>query len=320
MSAIYPMKTKPVFKDYLWGGDKLVTRYGKRTDMRPVAESWEISAYPNSSCVIENGEFAGERLVDLVNANPDLIGGKAAGEFPVLIKLLDAKDKLSLQVHPDDAYARKNGGSFGKNEMWYVVDCEENSELILGFKSPLSREELGASIKDGSILDKVNRVPVKPGDSFQIPAGFLHAIGAGIVIAEVQQSSDLTYRVFDYGRTGADGKPRELHIEKALDVTDTSLNAVNSRNGQKQEFDGFSRTRLTSWEYFAVDLLQVTAYAELSQDNGGFSCLLVLDGESKLEANGESLCLKAGDSVFIPAGLENYTLNGASKALLTSAK
>lgn len=325
MSIAYPMRTKPVFKDYIWGGDKLVTKYNKQTDMRPVAESWEVSAYPKSSSIIGNGKFAGKTLRDVIKAHPELICGqkKKFGlfgenkEFPVLIKLLDARDKLSLQVHPNDDYARKNENGSGKNELWYVIDCEENAEVILGFKEELSRGELEAAIKDNSILDKVNRVPVKAGDCFSIPAGMLHAIGGGIVIAEIQQSSDLSYRIYDYNRVGADGKARELHIEKALDVTDTSLKSVNTRDNKAAKLNGFTSTMLTDWKYFAVNLLKIDNHADLNQDAASFTCALLIDGELELEAGGTSIELKAGESVFIPSNLGQFTLKGNATALLT---
>lgn len=311
------MKMRPAFKDYLWGGDSLVTRYGKKTQMRPVAESWEISCYPGNPSVVENGEFAGKTLPEVLKLYPRM-QGRGTGIFPVLIKLIDAKSELSLQVHPGDEYSGRVENQAGKNEMWYVMDCEPDSELIIGFKEPLSKEEIRQSILDGTILQRVNRVKVKPGDCFPIPAGLLHAIGKGIIIAEIQQNSDVTYRVYDYGRKDARGLPRELHIDKAVDVIDTSLVSENLGGNQAERFDGYTVTRLTDWEYFEACLIRVDGRAALSRDESGFGCLLVTEGSVTVRSGEYILELKAGESAFIPAGLGKYSLEGTAKVIITT--
>lgn len=320
---MYIMKMSPAFKDYLWGGERLVEQYGKAAAVRPVAESWEISCYPDCPSVIANGSLKGTTLPDALAANPAL-KGKNTGDFPVLVKLIDARQRLSIQVHPDDDYAGRFENESGKNEMWYVVDCEPDSELIMGFKEPVTKHTLENAIRGGTLLSLVNHVKVRPGDCFSIPAGLIHSIGEGCLIAEIQQSSNVTYRVYDYDRTGADGKPRELHIEKAVDVIDVNLRAGNNSHAKPQEFDGYTMTKLTRWSYFSACLLDICGQADLTQDRDRFSCLLVTDGALTAVCSGESatgesrLDLKAGESAFIPAGLGAYTLKGKAKAIITT--
>ena len=218
--AVQPLLLEPAFKDYIWGGNRLKTDFGKDTDMTPLAESWELSCHPDGPAVIKNGKWAGRTLAEYLKAHPQHLRAEADGntEFPLLIKLIDAQRALSIQVHPNDEYARREENSFGKTEMWYVVDAEPDAGIYYGFKKEISREQMEEAIKANTLTDELNWVNAKKGDVFFIPAGTVHAIGAGLLIAEVQQSSNLTYRVYDYGRLGADGKPRQLHIKKALDV------------------------------------------------------------------------------------------------------
>ena len=246
-AAAYPMLQSPSFKDYIWGGDRLAREYGKRAARLPIAESWELSCHPDGPSAIANGPLAGMPLPEALARWPQMAGSRAGIDgpsgFPILVKLIDAKEDLSLQVHPDDAYARAREGSFGKNEVWYVIDCEPGARLALGLLQPVPpelrqgapspREELLARISDGSIISLTRFVEVQPGDCFCVRAGLLHAICAGILIAEIQQNSNITYRVNDYGRLGADGKPRPMHIEQAADVIDAGLVATNARDGQK---------------------------------------------------------------------------------------
>ena len=223
---MYPLLLKPAMKDYLWGGTKLKDEWGFETDKDIAAEAWLLSCHKDGNGVVMNGTLKGKTFSEVLS----LWGKEALGEraekfsdFPILIKFIDAKQSLSVQVHPDDEYALKNEGEFGKNEMWYIVDCEEGAELIYGFKENISKEEFERRIKDNTLPEVCNYVPVKKGDVFFIEAGTLHAIGAGILICEVQQNSNSTYRVWDFGRVGADGKPRELHIDKALEYENDSM-------------------------------------------------------------------------------------------------
>ena len=215
-----PFVLKAPCKDYLWGGNRL-REFGKESDADKIAESWELSCHPDGESVIASGDYAGMTLPAFLAAHPEAAGESCRDfeRFPVLIKLIDAHDNLSVQVHPDDAYALAHEGEYGKTEMWYIVDAEPGAELLYGFARDVTKEEFRRAIEENTLLDLVRHVPVRPGDVFFIPAGTLHAIGKGILIAEIQQNSNTTYRVYDYGRVGKDGKPRELHIAKALDVT-----------------------------------------------------------------------------------------------------
>ena len=228
------LKLNAPCKDYIWGGNRLREEYGKVSDADKIAESWELSCHKDGQSVIANGKDKGKTLSEYVAENKNALGTACDRfeYFPILIKLIDAKDNLSVQVHPDNDYAMRVEGEYGKTEMWYIVDCEEGSQLIYGFDKEISREEFADRIKNNTLLEVTNNVPVHKGDVFFIESGTLHAIGKGILIAEIQQNSNTTYRVYDYGRVGKDGKPRELHIEKAIDVTelcppkyDTSLRA-----------------------------------------------------------------------------------------------
>ena len=213
-----PLLLSPAFKDYIWGGNRLKRDWGKQTDMTPLAESWELSCHEAGPSVIAGGAYAGRTLGEYLAEHPQDTGTKAqnAGAFPLLIKLIDAAGPLSVQVHPDDAYAREFEHSLGKSEMWLVLDASEGAGIYYGFKRETSLAEMRAAIENNTLTELLSWVPAKTGDCFFIPAGTVHAIGAGLMVAEVQQSSNLTYRVYDYGRVGADGRPRELHIDKAL--------------------------------------------------------------------------------------------------------
>ena len=216
----YPLLLKPVVKDYLWGGTRLKTEFGFETDKEISAEGWMLSCHKDGTNTVKNGAYAGKPLDEVLR----LWGYEE--KFPILIKLIDAKDRLSVQVHPDNKYALENEGEYGKTEMWYVVDCEEGAQLIYGFNKKISRSEFEERIKNNTLDEVMNYVPVKKGDVFFIKAGTLHAIGKGILIAEIQQNSNTTYRVSDYGRLGADGKPRELHVKNAVDVTVTDVPTI----------------------------------------------------------------------------------------------
>ena len=221
---MYPLKFEPILKQTLWGGDKIIPFKHLNSDLKGVGESWEISGVENNESVVANGPDKGLTLADMVRKYREELVGEAnyarfGNKFPLLIKFIDAKQDLSIQVHPTDELAKKRHNSMGKTEMWYVLDCVPGAYLYYGFTHEISKEEFAERIKNNTLTEVLNAVPVHKGDCFFIPSGTLHAICQGIVVAEVQQNSNVTYRVYDYGRVGADGKPRALHIEKALDVT-----------------------------------------------------------------------------------------------------
>ncbi len=317
------IKLNPAFKDYLWGGTKLRDEYGKKCDLDKVAESWELSCHKDGCSVVADGEYAGLTLPQYIEKAGKAVLGTDCEKFeyfPILIKLIDAKQNLSVQVHPDNDYAMRVEGEYGKTEMWYVVDCEPGAGLLYGFKHEISKEEFRRRIEDNTLLEVTNRVEVHPGYVFFIEAGTLHAIGEGILIAEIQQNSNTTYRVYDYGRVGADGKPRQLHIEKAIDVTRLApaTRPCGRPQAKPEAFDGGSVLPLASCDYFTVKEMEVTSHAALMADEKSFHSLLLLDGNLTLSMGGEKLEMKKGASVFVPAGSGDYTLTGKGRLILTT--
>lgn len=313
-----PLELIPPIKDYIWGGTKLREQFGKVSNLDRLAESWELSCHKDGQSIIANGEYKGRTLSDYLADNKDALGKNCEKfeYFPVLIKLIDARDNLSVQVHPDNDYAQRVEGEYGKTEMWYIVDCDENASLIYGFKENISKEDFRRAIEENTLLDKVNTVPVKKGDVFFIKSGTLHAIGKGILIAEIQQNSNTTYRVYDYGRIGADGNPRELHIEKALDVTD--LKPAKPYKLQKPlELDGRTVQLLADCDYFTVSRQDVREKTKITVSENSFCHILVIDGEASLSAEDGELSLKKGSSIFIPAGSGEYIINGKCSMIIT---
>lgn len=313
-----PMKLKPAFKDYLWGGTRLVEEYHKQTALRPVAESWEISTHPDGPSVIEYGEFAGETLPEVLKKHPEFIG-EGLEELPVLIKLIDAKQNLSVQVHPKDDYAWEHEGEPGKNEMWYVMDAQPEATLVVGFGEPVTSEEIRQRIEDNTLLEIANQIPVKKGDCFAIPAGMLHAIGAGTLIAEVQQNSNITYRVYDYDRRDAAGNPRQLHVEKALDVLDSQLETKNLGDSPSYSAPGCTITPLLDWKYFYAETVRVRTLSQHYVTPKTFHGILVLEGELICRSPNSVVQLEAGSSLFLPAGMGEYKLEGPGLALVVKA-
>lgn len=321
MKNLYPFKLQSVCKDYIWGGTRLKTEYNQSSSAARLAECWSLSCHPDGPSVILNGEFAGQPLPEyLKRQGMDVLGTNCSGyeDFPILIKLIDAKDRLSIQVHPDNAYALQHEGQKGKAEMWYVADCEPGASLYYGFDHPIGREEFRRRIENNKLEEVLNRVLVHPGDTFFIEAGTLHAIGAGILIAEIQQNSNLTYRIYDYGRLGADGKPRQLHIEKALDVTRREPPKRPARPSVTETGSEYTRTVLCSCEYFTVRLMKISE-VQLEADASSFHSIVCLNGDALLLEKGKPLTtFQKGDSIFIPAGTGIYSVKGDCEILLTT--
>lgn len=294
--------------------------------MKNIAEAWMLSCHEDGESVVLNSDFKGKTLSKLIE---DELGMECLGfngrdftdieDFPILIKLIDADDNLSVQVHPDDEYAAEHEKDIrGKTEAWYIIDCDEGSQLVYGFKEEITKDEFRSSISDGTLLEKVNRVDVKPGDVAFIPSGTLHAIGKGILLAEVQQSCNTTYRVFDYNRKGLDGKPRQLHIEKAADVTKCVPPERNLEpEGMPVKHDGYTSILLTECEYFSTTLiLSESLYADTA-DEKSFVSVIVLEGSGKIKNNGEEYPVNKGDSIFLPADSGSYYISGQTKLLVT---
>lgn len=318
---LYPMKLQASLKDYLWGGTRLKEEYGKETNLDKVAESWELSCHEAGQSVIVNGEAAGQTLSDWLAGQDRSVLGKNAErfeKFPLLIKLIDAKGELSVQVHPDNEYALRVEGEPGKTEMWYIVDCEPGASLLYGFKEQISREEFERRIADNSLLDVCNRVPVHKGDVFFIDSGTLHAIGAGILLCEIQQSSNTTYRIYDYGRMGTDGQPRELHVAKALDVTKLERPVRDTKPQAKLDIFACAEVELlASCEYFTTYHINLNGMCHLKAGENSFQCITVLAGSMELATAGGRVSIKKGESVFLPAGLGRYQLIGHGECILS---
>lgn len=299
MKNVY--KLVPEYKDYLWGGEKLKTDYGKQTDKTPCAESWELSLNPHGLTKVEDGKTLAEVLT------PEKTGKNCEKFefFPVLIKFIDAKQNLSVQVHPSDDYALKHENSYGKTESWYIVEAEEGAGIYCGFKRDTNKEEFLQSLASGEVENLLNFIPVKKGDCYFIPSGTVHAIGAGCLILEIQQNSDLTYRVYDYNRRGADGKLRELHVDKAVKV-------INFNKYEPKLFASGENPRvITECDYFrSRELVLNGGFTEKNANS--FTCVTVTDGSG--EINGEKFI--KGDSFFVCADTE-YTLKGTGKVILT---
>ena len=304
--------TEPIFlqgvcKDYLWGGNRLREEFGKTSGADKIAESWELACHKDGSSILKNGPDAGKTLREYLDAHgTGFLGTNCAGctTVPVLIKLIDAKQDLSIQVHPDDDYAMRVEGEPGKTEMWYIVDAAPGAALYYGVKQAVSKEEFARRIQEQTLPEILNRVEVTAGELYFIPSGTLHAIGAGILLAEIQQNSNVTYRVYDYGRVGADGKPRALHIEKALDVT-------RRTPPQKHDFG----SHLAQCEYFTVDAKK--GAFDGAADEKSFVSLLITDGAGTLTCGGETVKVKKGESYFIPAGSGKYAVTGDCETLVT---
>ncbi len=309
------LKLQPSFKDYIWGGNRLKSEYNKNYNGDVLAEAWELSCHKDGPSFITNGEHKGKTLQEFLDqTGKSSLGSNCADfeEFPILVKLIDAKDDLSIQVHPDNNYALKNENQYGKTEMWYVVDCEENAFLYYGFSKEIDKAEFAKRIEENTLTEVLNAVPVQKGDVFFIEAGTIHAIGKEIVIAEIQQNSNVTYRVYDYGRVGVDGKPRDLHIEKAVDVTKREVLGRNKN----------ATPHLADCEYFTVDKLYLDGKninrIEGKRSTATFIHFLFLDGNGTISSCGETVSFTKGDSIFLTAENGNYVLDGKCEALLTT--
>lgn len=309
---MYPIKLVAPCKDYVWGGNRLREDFFKVSDKDRIAETWELSCHPDGESVIANGEFKGKTLSEYVKVcGNSVLGGNFKGrDFPILIKFIDAKDNLSVQVHPNDEYAKRVENSLGKTEMWYVIDCEEGATLVCGFKGNPSKEEVRKRIEDGTIMEVLNSVPVKKGDVFFIEAGTVHAIGKNILIAEIQQNSNTTYRLYDFGRG------REVHIDKSLDVIDTSLGKATPQYDTVLK-QGYSTRKLIECDYFKTTLIRVSTEITLSVQGDTFQSLIFLDGEGTLKYHGGEISVRKGDSIFLPANFGEYTISGKVEYIIS---
>ena len=311
-----PLRLKPCLRSYLWGGTRLREEYHK-TGAGIIAESWELSVRSDGPTLIGSGAHCGESLADILCADPVGMAGTRCGiaPFPLVIKLIDAQKDLSVQVHPSDASACREKGEQGKTEMWYVVDCEPESTLFLGFSRAVTPDELRQRAQDGTICEVLNRVSVCPGDVFFVRPGTVHAIGAGILVAEIQQNSDTTFRVYDYNRLGADGKPRQLHLERAIEV----MNCAPAQGAADTLLpcppDGVQE--VLTCEYFRVRRAEVKRRIDLSTEGGSFTHLMCVRGGGDILCGGKVYPFRQGDSYFLPAALGEYAVEGDGSFVLS---
>ncbi|MTI60025.1 MAG: class I mannose-6-phosphate isomerase [Firmicutes bacterium] len=321
--SLYPLLFNPVYKEKIWGGNKIRDFFDRDITGGRVGESWEIAAHEKGMSIIANGEFAGEPFQGLLNKYPVQLLGKRVSyqegdSFPLLVKLLDANDKLSVQVHPDDNYARENEGEQGKTEMWYIINAEPAAKLIYGVKPGISREDFSQAIEKGTLEKYLCEIEVKTGDFFFIPSGTLHAIEEGILLAEIQQNSDTTYRVYDWNRKGQDGKQRDLHIKKALDVIDFAVNPFsNTTKPLLVENQNYSKRYLAICPYFAVEKYDVQKKFTLNPAGKSFYILMNITGKGEIEYDNNSFEFDRGMTYFIPASLKNLTISGQLEAIVS---
>ncbi len=316
----YPLKLSYITKTALWAGTKLKDDFAKKSDFDTVSESWELTVRQNEMATVENGAAKGLTLKEYFKAvgydcvSPDF---SETDRFPLLVKLIDAEDMLSVQVHPDDEYSSRVEGDSGKTEMWYIVDAKEGATLVYSLADGVSAEDFAKAVREGRIGEVMNHVPVKKGQTYFIPAGMLHAIGAGILVAEIQQNSDITYRVYDFDRVGADGKLRELHVDKALAVTrpftEDEVSAIRFSNPER----AMAGESLASCEFFGASRLTANGKTDLSVDSDSFLSLICIEGSGVITFDGEKYPFTKGDSYFLPAGMGAFTING-SATLITS--
>ncbi len=316
---LYPMTFEPVYKDYPWGGNRIAETFSRKLPPGIYAESWEIADHADGMSVVANGVLKGRTLRELLEDHPEAILGSRVegGKFPLLIKLIDARQKLSVQVHPDDEAAAEFGGD-PKTEMWYMLG-DNDTRVFCGLKDGVTRESFLQAVEDGTSGDTMRPIPVSKYDAIFVRGGRVHAIDEGCLILEIQQNSNTTYRIYDWGRVGNDGKPRELHIDEAVNVinwNDTGNPLVSSELCVDTET--FKCWKVLECEYFQLEKLQFSAPLEVSMDGTTFHALFVADGDAELAWDDQFFAVSAGTSVLVPAVLPAYTLSGKATVLRTT--
>ncbi|PRP66232.1 type I phosphomannose isomerase catalytic subunit [Nonlabens agnitus] len=312
---IYPIKFEPILQEKIWGGSKLRDVLHKNTDKDNVGESWEISGVEGNISVVKNGDYKGRSLVEMLKTyNKDFVGSKNyerfGDEFPLLIKFLDAKENLSIQVHPDDIIAKKDHGSFGKTEMWYIMDHEEEAEIIVGMKDKTANTEILRTVGRENVYDVFESNRVRKGDAYFIPAGKVHAIGAGVVAAEIQQTSDITYRVYDWDRTDSSGCKRELHLDQSV----KSTKEFEEESKKDFEVKANDIANVVECNYFTTNIFEVRHQFDREYSNlDSFVILMCVEGNSKVTINGYTETVQTGETILLPAtaNTTHFTSNGA---------
>ena len=313
---LYPLQFEPILKDRIWGGEKLKTILNKPIVSRITGESWELSTVEGDVSVVANGILKGKSLMDLIDETPNEILGTAVykrfgKQFPLLFKYLDAREDLSIQVHPNDKLAKERHHSFGKTEMWYVMQADADSRIIVGFKEDSSKEEYLKHLHDNSLVSILDDVKAKAGDVFFLETGTVHAIGAGLVVAEIQQTSDITYRLYDFDRVDAQGNKRELHVDLALDAI--NYNKVDTQ--KKYETIINTSNTVVDCPYFTTNFIPLENKLEVSKSGETFTVYMCIEGSFEIEFDGFKQSYIKGDTVLVPAEINAFILNGKASIL-----
>lgn len=318
MNNFYPLRFQPILVSKIWGGEKLKNYLGKQSNLNDIGESWELSGVEDNISIVSNGMFSGQSLKNLIQKFPvEFLGNKNherfGTDFPLLIKFIDAKKDLSVQLHPNDDLAKKRHNSFGKTEMWYVMQADKNADLIIGFNQPMNKNTYLEHLNNKTLTSILNYEKVSEGDTYFIGAGRIHAIGAGVLLAEIQQTSDITYRVYDWDRVDGDGNERELH-------NDIAIGAFNF--GMKDDFKiNYSRNQnvpnqMVSCPFFTTNYLEIAGELEKSNDKDSFVIYICVEGECKVYSDNFSESLAIGQTMLLPAAIEHYSISSNSVKLL----
>ena len=312
----YPLQFEPILKERIWGGEKLKTILNKPITSKITGESWELSTVEDDISVVANGELKGKSLMELINEMPNEILGtevykRFGKQFPLLFKYLDAREDLSIQVHPNDKLAKERHNSFGKTEMWYVTQADDDARIIVGFKENSSKEEYLKHLNDKTLLSILDTVQAKPGDVFFLETGTVHAIGAGLVIAEIQQTSDITYRLYDFDRKDAQGNTRELHVDLALDAI--NYNKVDTQ--KKYETKTNTSNVMVDCPYFTTNFLPLENKLEVAKPGETFTVYMCIEGSFEIEYDGFKNTYKKGDTILVPAEISAFVLSGKASIL-----
>ncbi|MFH6950958.1 type I phosphomannose isomerase catalytic subunit [Flavobacterium sp. FlaQc-51] len=313
---IYPLQFEPILKDRIWGGEKLKTVLNKPITSNITGESWELSTVEGDVSVVANGELKGKSLTELINESPnEILGTKVyerfGNQFPLLFKYLDAREDLSIQVHPNDKLAKERHNSFGKTEMWYVMQADQDARIIVGFKEDSSKEEYLENLNNKTLVSILDDVKAKAGDVFFLETGTVHAIGAGLVVAEIQQTSDITYRLYDFDRVDAQGNKRELHVDLALDAI--NYNKVDTYKKYEKEVN--QSNVVVDCPYFTTNFTPLDGKIDANKNGETFTVYMCIEGSFEIRYGNVTYQYKKGDTVLIPADIRSYVLEGSASIL-----
>lgn len=313
---LYPLQFQPILKERIWGGEKLKTVLNKAIESATTGESWELSTVEGDVSIVANGVLKGKSLLEVIDEAPNEILGTAVyqkfgKQFPLLFKYLDAREDLSIQVHPNDALAKERHNSFGKTEMWYIMQADDDARIIVGFKEKSNANEYLENLENKSLLSILDDVKVKSGDVFFLETGTVHAIGAGLVVAEIQQTSDITYRIYDFDRVDAQGNGRELHIDQALDAI--NYDKVDTYKEYTKEVN--QSNVVVDCPYFTTNFVPLDGEVSVEKSGDTFTVYMCVEGSFELDYNGVRYSYKKGDTVLIPAAIKEFVLSGKASIL-----